>query len=114
MRGNTNSAHKRTTVALRSLGSRFVGKPLHAVRMIRRRETTEDANARTSLQKALRSGVTAMGDAEIEARVVDYFLKNPNYRCDTVHVAAVACRFQVEKESLPTPSARTKPVSLQL
>ena len=55
-----------------------------------------------------------MGDAEIEARVVNYFLKNPNYSRDAVHVAAIACRFQVEKESLPAPSARTNPVSLQL
>ena len=55
-----------------------------------------------------------MADSEIESRVVDYFLKNPNYSRDAVHVAAVACRFQTEKESLPAQSIRANSVSPKL
>lgn len=82
--------------------------------MIHRKGKVEETNERTLLREALRSGVAAMGDSEIEARVVDYFLKNPNYSRDAVHMAVVACRFQSEKESLPALSAKTNPVSLQL
>ena len=82
--------------------------------MIRRTETSDTANERAALVEALRSGVKAMADSEIESRVVDYFLKNPNYSRDAVHVAAVACRFQTEKESLPAQSIRANSVSPKL
>ena len=59
--------------------------------MIRRTGTSEVANERAALIAALRSGVTAMADPEIETRVADYFIKNPSYSRDAIHVAAVAC-----------------------
>jgi hypothetical protein len=34
----------------------------------------------------------------IEARVRNYFERHPNYSCDMIHVAAVACGFQAAKE----------------
>lgn len=40
-----------------------------------------------------------MADPEIEARVTEYFLQNPNFSRDAVHVAAVACRFREEAAS---------------
>jgi hypothetical protein len=49
------------------------------------------------LKDALRSGVEAMKDADIEARVEAYFRENPDYSRDMVHVAAIASRFQQEK-----------------
>ncbi len=82
--------------------------------MIRRTETSELISEREALVEALRTGVKAIADPNVEARVVDYFLKNPNYSRDAVHVAAVACRFQAERESLPAQSVRANPVSLKL
>ena len=82
--------------------------------MIRRRETAEETDDRALLREALRAGVRAMADTEVEARVREYFLQNPNYSRDAVHVAAVACRFQAEKASVPVPrgkSIRTNPIS---
>lgn len=35
-----------------------------------------------------------------EAREEELFLKNPNFRWDAVHVAAVACRVRDELEQL--------------
>jgi hypothetical protein len=66
--------------------------------MIRRTETSEAVSERAALIAALRSGVTAMADPEIEARVADYFIKNPTFSRDMVHVAAVACRVRDESE----------------
>ena len=85
-----------------------------SVRMIRRRETAEETDDRALLRERLRAGVRALADTEVEARVRDYFLQNPSYSRDAVHVAAVACRFQAEKASVPVPlgkSIRANPVS---
>lgn len=82
--------------------------------MIRRTETAGEADDRALLREALRAGVHALEDTEVEARVREYFLQNPSYSRDAVHVAAVACRFQAEKASIPVAlakSARTNPVS---
>jgi hypothetical protein len=80
--------------------------------MIRRTETSEATNERTALLEALRSGVTAMADPEIEKRVVDYFTKNPSYSRDAIHVAAVACRIRAElagagKARVPIPAQKS-------
>ena len=53
-----------------------------------------------------------MADPEIEARVVDHFLKNPSYSRDAIHVAAVACQIRDEraeagKVRVPTPAKKT-------
>ena len=82
--------------------------------MIRRTQTAEEADDRALLREALRAGVHALADTEIETRVREYFLQNPNYSRDAVHVAAIACRFQTEKASAPVPpakSSRSNPVS---
>ena len=82
--------------------------------MIRHRKTAEVTDDRALLREALRAGVIALADAEIEARVREYFLQNPSYSRDAVHVAAVACRFQAEKATLPVTarkSIRANPVS---
>ena len=80
--------------------------------MIRRTETSEAAGERAALVEALRSGVNAMADPEIEKRVADYFIKNPSYSRDAIHVAAVACRIRDElaeagKVRVPTPATKT-------
>ena len=82
--------------------------------MIRRRETAEETDDRALLREALRAGVRALADAESEARVREYFLQNPSYSRDAMHVAAVACRFQAEQASVPAAlgkSVRTNPIS---
>ena len=84
------------------------------MRMIRRRATIEETDDRASLREALRAGVRALADAEIEARAREYFLQNPSYSRDAVHVAAIACRFQAEKAGVPAAvgkSIRSNPVS---
>ena len=67
--------------------------------MIRRNKTAEEPDATILLREAPRAGVAAMADPVIEARVVEYFLKNPNFSRDAVHVAAVACQFRDEVAS---------------
>lgn len=52
---------------------------------------------RQKLKEALGDGVEALKDADIEAKVRDYFERNPGYSRDAVHVAAIACRFKKEK-----------------
>ena len=65
--------------------------------MICRRQKNKDTDDRALLREALRAGVHALMDTEIETRVSAYFDQNPNYSRDAVHVAAIACRFQAEK-----------------
>lgn len=99
---------------LRQRWSRCADNPIQSVRMIRRRETAEDTDNRALLREALRAGVRALADTEIEARVREYFEQNPSYSRDAVHVAAVACRFQAERVSVPADlgkSTRANPVS---
>ena len=82
--------------------------------MIRRRQTTEETDDRALLREALRAGVRALADTGIEARVREYFLQNPSYSRDAVHVAAIACRFHAEKAAVPAvlgKSIRANPVS---
>ncbi len=82
--------------------------------MIRRSYTSDENDDFQKLRAALRAGMTALADTEIEARVSEYFLQNPSYSRDAVHVAAIACRFQAEKASVPAPlgkSIRSNPVS---
>jgi len=50
------------------------------------------------LLASLQEGVIALRDPEIEAKVRDYFERHPNYSCDLIHVAAVACGFQAAKQ----------------
>lgn len=52
----------------------------------------------SELLASLRKGVEAVKDPEIEAKVREYFERHPNYSCDLIHVAAVACGFQAAKE----------------
>jgi hypothetical protein len=47
--------------------------------------------------QSLRQGVEALKDPQIEAKVREYFERHPNYSCDLIHVAAVACGFQAAK-----------------
>lgn len=56
------------------------------------------------LLDSLREGVMALGDPEIEAKVRDYFERHPNYSCDLIHVAAVACGFQAAKQRTTAPA----------
>lgn len=63
---------------------------------------------RTALPKALRSGVAAMAGPEIEARVVDFFFKNPNYSRDVEHVAAGSTSLFLGGPNRSTPQAFTR------
>ena len=48
--------------------------------------------------EALERGIQAISDPRVEAKVTDYFARNPTRSSDMVHVAAVACRFQAEAQ----------------
>ena len=52
---------------------------------------------RQKLKEALRAGVEALNDPEIEKRVEAYFRENPGFSRDAVHVAAIACQFKKEQ-----------------
>ena len=52
---------------------------------------------RQKLKEALGSGVEALNDPEIEAKVEAYLRENPSFSRDAVHVAAIACQFKREK-----------------
>ena len=67
--------------------------------MLRRILTTHDSNNGAILRDALRAGLTALKDPQVEARVREYFEKNPGYNRDAVHVAAITCRFAAERTS---------------
>jgi hypothetical protein len=82
--------------------------------MIRRKEASETVNEQVALVESLRSGVNVMNDPAVEARVVEYFVKNPSFSRDAIHVAAVACRVREELELPHKPTverARTNSVS---
>ena len=85
--------------------------------MIRRSHASDANDDFQMLRAAMRAGMTALADANVEARVREYFLQHPSYRRDAVHVEAVACRFQAERASLPVPlekSIQSNPVSPRL
>ena len=51
------------------------------------------------VQQALKAGMDAMEDPEIEKAVGEYFQKNPTYSRDAIAVAAQAVRLKREKEA---------------
>ncbi len=80
--------------------------------MIRRTSNESGRDERGQLCEALRGGVEAMNDPAVEARVKEYFLKNPTFSLDMIHVAAVACRVrdeltEAEKVRVPMPTKKT-------
>jgi hypothetical protein len=83
-------------VFLRSRGSRLLEKALHLFAMIRCTQKREEPDPRIQLRNAIWSGVVALSDVRVEARVVEYFEKNPDLSRDAVHVAAMACRVREE------------------
>jgi len=64
--------------------------------MIRRSHTSAESDDFQKLLAALRAGMTALADPNVEARVRKYFEDNPSFSRDAVHVAAIACRFARE------------------
>jgi hypothetical protein len=85
--------------------------------MLRHSERISDVDARVALHEALRAGLAALADLQIEARVREHFECNPAFSRDAVHVAAFACRRRQENESLSATRleiARANPVSQQL
>jgi hypothetical protein len=71
--------------------------------MIRRSHTSCANDDFQKLRAALRGGMTALADPNVEARVCKYFEDNPNFSRDAVHVAAIACRFATERVSIDAP-----------
>ena len=71
--------------------------------MIRRSHTSDESDDFQKLRAALRAGMTALADPNVEARVRKYFEDNPCFSRDAVHVAAIACRFATEKVSPDAP-----------
>ena len=67
--------------------------------MLHHSERISDVYARV----ASRSGLTALAEPQIEARVREHFEDNPSFNRDAVHVAAIACRFATEKVSPDAP-----------
>ena len=61
----------------------------------------------SELLKSLRMGVEALKDPQIEGKVREYFERHPNYSCDLIHVAAVACGFQAAKERVSARNSQT-------
>jgi hypothetical protein len=80
--------------------------------MIKRsRQAGENMTSRneavSELLPSLRQGVEALKDRQIEAKVREYFERHPNYSCDLIHVAAVACGFQAAKERNSVQTVKT-------
>jgi hypothetical protein len=71
--------------------------------MIRRSHTSDENDDFQKLRAALRAGMTALSDPNVETRVRKYFEGNPSFSRDAVHVAAIACRFATEKVSTDAP-----------
>jgi hypothetical protein len=71
--------------------------------MIRRSHTSDASDDFQKLRAALRAGMTALADPNVEARVRKYFEDNPSFSRDAVHVAVIACRFATEKVSPDAP-----------
>ncbi len=64
-------------------------------------DSSDQKDSITTLLDCLREGVVALQDAQIEAEVRGYFERHPNYSRysrDLIHIAAVASRFQSDKE----------------
>ena len=66
------------------------------------RAAVSDDGTIAKLIDVLRSGVEALKDPAIEAQVQGYFERNPDYSCDLIHVAAVACTFHAAKQRAAT------------
>lgn len=71
--------------------------------MIRRSDTSDANDDFQQFRVALRGGITALADPNVEALVRQYFEANPTFSRDAVHVAAIACRFATDKESTDAP-----------
>jgi hypothetical protein len=69
--------------------------------------TASRDEAVSELLQSLRQGVEALKDPQSEATVGEYFERHPNYNCDLIHVAAVACGFQAAKERNSVQTAKT-------
>lgn len=76
---------------------------VHGDPMIRRSHTSDANDDSQELRSALRSGMTALADPNVEARVRKYFEDNPSFSRDAGHVAAIACRFATENVSADAP-----------
>lgn len=72
--------------------------------MIRRSNTSDANDDFQKLRAALRAGMTALADTNVETRVRKYFEDNPSFSRDAVHVAAIACRFVTEGVSTDAPT----------
>ena len=68
--------------------------------MIRSTSNESGMDERALFCATLCRGAEAMNALAAEAREEELFLKNPNFRWDAVHVAAVACRVRDELEQL--------------
>ena len=71
--------------------------------MIRRSHSPDATDDFQKLRAALRAGMTALADPNVEARVRKYFEDNPSFSRDAVHVAAIACRFATERVATDAP-----------
>lgn len=65
--------------------------------MLHRPDERSEPDWTRSLKQALRAGVQAMQNPDIAERVEQYFRDHPSYSRDAVHIAAVACRFVLER-----------------
>lgn len=72
--------------------------------MIRRSHISDASDDFHKLRAALRAGMAALADPNVEARVSKYFEDNPSFSRDAVHVAAIACRFATERVSSDAPT----------
>lgn len=61
-------------------------------------DSSDRKDSITTLLDCLSEGVVALQDPQIEAEVRGYFERHPNYSRDLIHIAAVASRFQSDKE----------------
>ena len=75
----------------------------HGGTMIRRSHTSDANDEFQKLRAALRAGMTALADPNVESRVREYFEDNPGFSRDAVHVAAIACRFATENVAADDP-----------
>ncbi len=57
-------------------------------------DTVKGESACAALVQALWTGIGAMADPAVEARVLEYFLRYPSDSRDMVSIAAVACRVR--------------------
>lgn len=62
--------------------------------MTRRTQTSYAINEQLDSVQALWTGISAMADPVVEARVLEHFLRYPSDSRDMVSIAAVACRVR--------------------